>query len=359
MSKPVMLIMLILILCLPGSVSPALAQTQPENGPTVSAILARGEVNCGLNQDLLGFGYLDPNTGEVKGLDVDFCRALATAVLGDPTAMSPILYTTEDGLAALQAGEIDILFHNITWTLTQDALAQVAYGPPNFYDGQSFMTRRDSLFQTWETLDGATICLTENSIAQTEVEYELTRRGLFYQVAMFPTSEQAVQAFVQGQCDAVSAGRLELGLMRQNLTSPESYLVWDDLYTREPFAPVMRYGDDQWTNIVTWTIYGIITAEIEGVNSANIDNLLRTAGEGDVDYVARVGPAAARLLDPALGLGGLFGLTNNFLVSVIRDVGSYDEIYDRNLGSGGRLTLSRGPNALWRDGGLFYAPDWR
>ncbi|MCB9450526.1 MAG: transporter substrate-binding domain-containing protein [Anaerolineaceae bacterium] len=358
MFKPVLLCILIVTLCLMGGLTVVLAQTQSETGPTLSAILARGEVNCGLNQDLPGFGYLDPNTGEVKGFDVDFCRALAAAVLGDASAMNPNLYTTEDGLAALQTGEIDVLFHNVVWTLSEDTVPQIAYGPPNFYNGQSFMTRRDSLFQSWDVMDGVTICQSEDSTTTAELDYEMTRRGLFYQIDSFPTSEQALQAFVQGQCDAMSDGRMELELMRQSVASPESYQVWDEIYTREPFAPVVRYGDDQWNNIVTWTVFGVITAEIEGVTSANVDDLLRAAGEGDADYLARVGPGTARLLDPTLGLGERLGLANNFMAQVIREAGSYGEIYDRNLSSG-RLALSPGPNALWLNGGLVYAPSWR
>lgn len=350
---------LLIVLVLPGQLTAAQTQLQlPGNGPTLSAILSRGELNCGLNQDLQGFGYLDPNTGEVRGFDVDFCRALAAAVLGDASAMNPVLYTTEGGLTALQAGDIDVLYHNVTWTLTQDAVENVVFGPPNFFNGQSLMTRRDSTFLTWETLDGATICLVNGSTAQQEIDYALTHRGLFYQLDTFATLNEAEQAFIQGQCDALSAGRLELELLRQENPSPESYMVWDDMYTREPFAPVIRAGDDQWNNIVTWLEFGLMTAEANGILSTNVDDMLRTAGEGDADYTARVGPEAARLLDPTLGIGARLGLSNNFMVTVIREVGNYAEIYDRNLGSG-RLALNRAFNALWENGGWFYFPDWR
>lgn len=327
-------------------------------GPTLKAVLARGQVICGANQDLLGFGYLDPNLGDLKGFDIDLCRALAAAIFGDDTAVQLPLYTEADGVTALKSGEIDVLIRNVTWTLTADA-NNIDFGPVTFFNGQTFITRADSKFKSWADMDGATICIAENSPAESSLKLALAKNGVNAQLSPSKSVTDAFQAFVQGRCDAANADRVQLEILRQRSADPGAFRVWDTVYTHEPFAPVFRHSDDQWGNIVKWTVFGLIQAEELGITSENVESLQRQRNELDADYVKRVGPDIARLVDTSLGLGDKFGLKGSFMADVIRKVGNYGQIYDRNLGPTSNLPITRSLNNLAENGGLIYAPDWR
>jgi general L-amino acid transport system substrate-binding protein len=332
-------------------------------GPTLNSILSRGQVNCGVNQDLPGFGYLDPNTGAVSGFDVDFCRALGAAIFGDATAANLLLYSGDDGISALQKGDIDVLFHNVTWSPALDGNG-LEFGPANFYNGQSMMVRSDSGMAEWQDLGGRTICVTAASKAETSLPQALTNRGINAQVITLDSYEAARDALSDGRCDAQSADRVELEVLRQQSGTPDSFQVWggaNRLYTHEPFAPLIRYGDQQWTSIVDWTVLGLIQAEQLGISSENATTLAQSAGEANATYVSRVGQNIAHFLNTSLNLNtpNLLGLSPNFMVGVIREVGNYGEIYERNLGlDTGELKLERGLNNLATNGGLLYAPDW-
>ena len=336
--------------------------TPNPNGPTLKSILSRGQVNCGVNSDLLGFGYLDPNTGLVNGFDVDFCRALGAAIFGDTTAAATPLYSGDDGYAALQVGDVDVLFHNIVWNLAarQDGLA---VGPVNFYNGQTIMVRTESNLDDWQTLDGQTICVTTGTNAVTAFPDAMHIRGLNFQLLTLSTYEDARNALADGRCQAQSADRVQLEVLRQTSNDPEGFLIWsgsDHIYTSEPYAPVYRYGDQQWADIVTWTMMGMIEAEQLDVNSENITDLVQQGGESIPAYIQRVGPSVAGLLNTDISApGNTLGLSPNFMVDVIQEIGNYGEVYDRSLGpDSGLLNLQRDTNQLWRDGGLLYSPSW-
>jgi len=353
---------------------PALAQdTTNSNGPTLNAILARREVICGVNQDLFGFGYLDPNTGEVSGFDVDFCRAVAAAVLGDAKLVSLPLYSgVADGENALLNGDVDLLMHNVTWTMTDDAKGLI-FGPVNFYSGQTAMVRTLRNATTWADLDGATICVVTGSIAESDVLPYMASQGLHGGLLSVATLIDGQQALNEGRCDAISSDVAQLSILRQRSGDPQSYMIWQNsslFYTREPYAPVLRPGDDQWQTIVEWTFLGLIEAEQLGISSENVQSWIRqttpatqdgqpSTTESDADYLNRVGPEVARFLDPTLGIGKNLGIASNFMLPVIREVGNYGEIYNRHLGSEGDLPIERGLNNLWTKGGLLYAPNWR
>lgn len=351
------------------SVLPASAQQTPTPalaGVTLNSVLSRRQVNCGLNQSLYGFGYLDPNTGNVGGFDVDFCRAIAAAIFGDATAINPMLYDDDAaGEAALRSGQVDVLLHNVVWTLSEDA-NDLEFGPVNFYNGQTIMVRRESTAQEWADLDGAPVCVVEGGSAAKNLPFYVISQGITLQLVTLPTLDDAFQALNDGQCVALSADLVNLTVLKERSDDPTAFRVWqraDQLYTREPFAPVIRAGDEQWTNIVRWTVLGLIQAEQLGVSSETVNGLVRQAqndvAETDAEYSARVGEATARFLDPYLGIGTVLGLNSNFMVGVIREVGNYGEIYNRYFGTEAIMPMERSLNALWQDGGLLYSPDWK
>jgi general L-amino acid transport system substrate-binding protein len=338
-------------------------------GPTLNSIRARGELLCGVNQDVYGFGFLDPNTGDVTGFQVTLCRALAAALFGDPAAAQMVIHSTrEQALAALAAGELDVLLRDETETLSLDS-SGYQFGPVVFYSGQGMLIRSDGPAD-WEALNDQTVCVTSGSVAEEALPFAMRSRGLGVQLLPLESDAAAWEALQEGRCDAQSANRVPLAIQRQRADDPTSYTVWEDvLYTREPIAPLLRAGDDQWADIVRWTMYGLLTAERLNLSSAVVNTLVRqelgtdSSGrpllEVDADYVARVGPEVSRLLDATLGSGRPLGLQANFMLPVLQTVGHYGEIVERHFGVNSVLPLPRGVNALVEAGGWLYAPDWR
>lgn len=325
------------------TIAPVYSQdaTPPPAGPTVASIRARGEVACGVNQGLFGFGYLDPNSGEIRGFDVDFCRALAAAVLGNIEAVRLDLHTVESGEAALLSGELDILLHNVSESLNRDTASALDYGPPNFYNGQTMMVLGDSGLDTWNALAGKTICTTSGAAAA-NLAKEMAIQGVIYEERTFDTVEAAQEAFVTGGCDAHSADWIQLAAVRRESETPLAYVIWEDTFTIEPLVPVYRYGDAQWADIVEWTLYGLIRAEELGITSENVETLATGNNNPDITQF--------------LSSGSTLGLSESFLAEVVRQVGNYGEIYERHLGPNTPLRIPRGLNALWSNGGLLYAP---
>lgn len=348
---------IVLLLCFVLLISVGLVTAQ-EGGGTLDSVLERGHLVCGVNQELLGFGLLDPETGEFVGFDVDFCRAIAAAIFGDATAVEFAPLTASQRLASLSAGEIDVLIRNTTWTLTRDTDNGLDFGPTTFYDGQTLMVRADSGLESWEDLDGVTICTTSGTTTELNMTDQMEARGLNYELLAFESTADTNAGFVEGRCDLETSDRSQLVALRAATDNPALYLVWDELFSKEPLGPVVRHGDNQWGDVVNWAVFALIQAEEFGIKSINVDSFLRTDGESDEDYSARVGPRIARFLDADLGIGSKLGLANDFVVEVIRQVGNYAEVYEEHLGVNG-LDMPRAANALWSDGGLIYAPAWR
>ncbi len=328
---------------------------------TLQLVRDRGRLICGVNQELLGFGYLDPNTSEITGFDIDFCRAYAAAIFGEASAatleLNPV--STQNRLTALAAGEIDVLVRNTTWTLTRDTENALDFGPTNFYDGQTLMVRAgEGLEDNWDALNGVTICSTAGTTTEKNITDAMNAHGLQFELLTFEGTADTMIAFVDGRCDVETSDRSQLVALRAGQADPAAYYIWQENISKEPLGPAYRQGDAQWADIINWTSYGLIQAEEFGITQANIDQFLRAEGETDEAYSARVGPAIARFLDATLGLGGKFGLAPDFMVNVIRAVGNYGEIFERHLGADG-LGMERGYNALWSAGGLQYAPAWR
>jgi general L-amino acid transport system substrate-binding protein len=345
--------------------APASLLAQPEipppaePGPTLARVQARGQVVCGVNEDVFGFGFLNPNTGSITGINVDFCAAVAAAVFGDSTAVDLRLLAFDAAPDALLSGELDLaLLHNFTHTLAADSSVKLAFGPPLFYDGQSIMVRADSGIEGWPDVNGETIC-TVGGVAETSIRDALTERGLRYDLLTFPSIGAMQEAFLAGRCTVQTLERSILEIRRQMTDVPTDYVVWEQPFTRVVKGPVYRYGDKQWSAIINWTLWGLIHAEELGITSENLSMRLRQPGETDDAYIARVGRSTALLLDDTLGIGSRLGLANNFMVPVIRQVGNYGEIYNRHLGASSALPISRSLNNLWGRGGLLQAPPWR
>lgn len=340
------------------------------SGPTLLTLRSRNQLICGVNQDLIGLGYLDPNSGDIVGMQVDLCRALAVALFGDPAAVQFPPYTNADAaMKALQSGEADLLMRDTPWTLTSDT-SGLEFGPPIFYTGEGIMVRADGGAKTWKDLNSKTVCVVKGSTAESEILPYAVGQGITLQL-ISPSSDTlqaAWQNLQDGRCDALSAERVQLLMLRKRATDPNSFIVWDgatDVYTHEPYAPVMRNDDEQWANIVRWTMFGLIQAEQLGITSVTVESLVRQVDaktqepEADDVYLARVGPERARFLDEQFGIGARLGLTPDFMRLAIVAVGNYGEIYERHFGTQGDLPLLRGMNSLAANGGLMYAPDWR
>ncbi|MBN1967607.1 MAG: transporter substrate-binding domain-containing protein [Anaerolineae bacterium] len=332
-----------------------------EPASTLTLVQDRGSLICGVNQELFGFGYLDPDTSEIIGFDVDFCRAFAIAIFGaaSPETLQLSPQTAQTRLPALSAGEIDVLVRNTTWTLSRDTDAGLDFGPTNFYDGQSIMVRAGEGLDTWEALDGTTICTTTGTTTEKNITDAMEARGLDYELLQFESTADTNTAFMDGRCDVQTSDRSQLEALRAASPDPSAYFVWDSTFSKEPLGPVYRQNDSAWADVINWTVFLMIEAEEVGINSENVDGFLRMDGESDDDYIARVGAGVARLVDPVLGLGGLLGLENDFMVEVIRQVGNYGEVYERYFALDGPLPIVRGPNELWTNGGLIYSPALR
>lgn len=354
MTKRSLLLILLIVAVLALTSITALAQ----EGSTLAATLERGTVRCGVNQELLGFGLLDPETGEIVGFDVDFCHALAAAIFGDASKVELVPVTATTRLEALSSGEFDVLIRNTTWTLTRDTDNGLDFGPTTFYDGQTIMVRADSGLNTWEDLEGVTICTTKGTTTELNITSQMESLGLSYELLAFESTADTQEGFVRNRCDVQTSDRSQLLALREATGNPAEYVVWEETFTKEPLGPVYRHGDNQWGDVVNWVVNGTIEAEELGVNSQNVDSFLRQEGEEDEAYIKRVTPRIAILLDAQIGIGSKLGLANDFMVEVIRQVGNYGEIFDRHLGANG-LGWDRAMNNLWTNGGLIYAPAWR
>jgi general L-amino acid transport system substrate-binding protein len=281
----------------------------------------------------------------MTGFDADFCRAVAAAVLGDATAVEFRQLSADARGPALQTGEVDVLIRNTTWTVSRDT-SWGLFAPTTFYDGQGMMVRTADDISTLEDLDGATICVQTGTTTELNLADVLNARGIDYEPATFGELEQTYAAYDEGGCDAVTSDRSQLLAQRTTLGNPDDHVILDEVMSKEPLGPVAPSGDDPWFNVVKWVVYATIQAEESGITS---DNVAEMVGSDD--------PVIARLLgaDGDLGLG----LDGDWVVDVITAVGNYGEIYDRNLGPGTPFELERGPNNLWTEEGLLYAPPYR
>jgi general L-amino acid transport system substrate-binding protein len=317
----------------------------------VAAIQDRGQLICGVNGGVPGFSFLEEGSGTWSGFDVDYCKAVAAALLGDPNAVEYRAIGTDDRGPALQTGEVDVLIRNTTWTVTRDS-QWGQFGPTTFYDGQGLMVRSEVGAASIEDLGGATICVQSGTTTELNIADAMNEAGHEgnYETSVFPDVDQTYDTYESGACDAVTSDRSQLVARRSTMDDPAAHVLLDDVISKEPLGPVVPFGDQQWFNIVKWTVFATIEAEELGITQANVGEM--TASEN---------PVIARLLgaDPEQTQGTNLGLENDWVVDVITAVGNYGEIFERNVGPDTPLGLDRGLNSLWTDGGLLYAPPYR
>jgi general L-amino acid transport system substrate-binding protein len=332
-----------------GIVSLAVAQDQVTVGPITQAVLDRDELICGANASgLAGFATVN-EASEWQGFDVDICRAIAAAILGDATKVSFRPLEAGERQAAIQSGEIDVMSRNTTFTLSRDVVWAATFGPTTFYDGQGIMVKTEMNITTIEELSGASICVQSGTTTELNLADAMSVRNLEYSPQVFADATATWDAYLAGRCDAFTTDKSGLIAYKGSAEDPGAHLILDVTLSKEPLGPLSPQSDEQFADIVRWTVYGLIQAEEYGITSQNID-----------DFIGSEIPEIQRFLGQGTdAIGSLLGIPNDFMVTVIRQVGNYGEIFDRNLGPDTPFNLGRGVNALWTEGGLMYSPPFR
>ena len=317
----------------------------------------RGKLVCGVNQSVPGFGFLKPD-GSFSGFDIDFCRVIAAAVLGDAGAVEFKPLTADARFPALQTGEIDVLVRNTTMTAGRDGEQGATFATPTFYDGQGLMVKASSQFKKLQDLKDTAICVLQGTTTEQNLAAQFGAKRIPYEPRSFQDLNTLQGAFIEGRCDVWTADKSALAGTRSNWPAeqggPAGLLILPDTLSKEPLAPAVRDGDAKWAAAVDWAVLATIQAEEFGLTQANVDQMRSSATDPDVKRFLGLPPAeGSPVFDPKLGLAP------DFNYKVVKLVGSYAEIYERNVGSGTPLGLARGPNALWTNGGLLYAPPYK
>ena len=326
--------------------APALAQ-KAEPGPTLKAVTNKGFVQCGVSQGLPGFSNPDEK-GNWTGFDVDVCRAVAAAIFNEPNKVKYTPLNAKERFTALQSGEIDLLSRNTTWTMSRDTALGMNFAGVTYYDGQGFMVRKSLGVTSARQLSGASICTQTGTTTELNLADFFRSNNMPYEVVAFATIDETVKAYDAGRCDAFTDDASGLYGSRLKLTNAEEHIVLPEIISKEPLGPAVRHGDDQWFDIVKWTLYAMLNAEELGVTSKNADEMKRSND-----------PQVKRLLGVEGSFGEAAGLANDWAYRVIQHVGNYGEVFERNVGKDSKLGIARGLNALWTKGGLHYAPPIR
>lgn len=311
----------------------------------LGTVLDRGGLVCGVNGQLPGFSFVDEN-GEYSGMDVDLCRAIASALFDDPSQVEFRDLGAQERFVAVQSGEVDLLSRNTTWTLSRDTSVGMEFAPTTFYDGQGLLVTNASNIQAVEDLDGRAVCVLSGTTNEQNLADRMRRLGLNYSPVVFEDVDLLYAAYEQGRCEAATSDRSQLTARRAVLGQPDDHQVLDLVLSKEPLGPLTANGDSQWFDVVKWVTYAMIQAEELGINSQNVDSFAETED-----------PTIRRFLGLEGSLGEDMGLPNDFAYRVVKNVGNYGEIYQRNIGE--PFDLERGLNALWTDGGLMYSPPFR
>ena len=311
---------------------------------TLDTVKQRGTLVCGVSTGFAGFSAPD-SQGNYKGLDSDYCRALAAGVLGDASKVRFVALTAQNRFTALQSGEVDVLYRNSTQTYLRGVTLGLRQGPVNFYDGQGFVVRRDSGVKDLKALNGATVCVAQGTTHEVTLGDYGRANGIDWKPLVFDRPDTMLQAFFGGRCDAMTQDASALaGSVTTAAPNPADYTILPLTISKEPLGPFTRNGDEVWTDIVAWLHYGLIEAEELGVTAANADEMATSAV-----------PSIGRLLGGAGDLGSRLGLGNKWMLQVIKATGNYGEMFERNVGKASPLKLDRGLNATWSKGGLMYA----
>ena len=324
----------------------ALSST-PSLASTLESVLDRGYLSCGVNTGLPGFSSPD-DRGRWSGMDVDVCRAVAAATLKDASKVKFVPLTAKERFTALQSGEIDLLSRNTTWTLTRDASLGLNFAGVSYYDGQGFMVKKDLGVKSALELDGAAICIQSGTTSELNLADYFRTNNMKFEPVVFDTTDATTKGFDTGRCDVLTSDQSQLYAVRIRLAKPNSAMVLPEVISKEPLGPVVRQGDDQWFNIVKWSLITMVNGEELGVTSANIKASLKSKD-----------PNVRRLLGLEGPKGNGLGLDDDWSRRILEQVGNYEEVFERNVGTGSPLKIERGLNALWNDGGILYAPPIR
>jgi general L-amino acid transport system substrate-binding protein len=320
------------------SVAPATAQT-------LKKVKDRGSLICGVSQGLPGFSTPD-DKGNWTGLDVDYCRAIAAAIFNDPAKVKFSPLSTKDRFEALKSGEIDVLSRNSTWTLSRDALYN--FVGVNYYDGQGFMVRKALKVNSALELNGASICVQTGTTTELNLGDYFRSNSMRHEVIAFSTADETIKAYEAGRCDAFTTDVSQLYSEKLKLANANDHVILPEIISKEPLGPMVRHADDQWFDVVKWVHFAMVNAEELGLNSKNVDESLKSNM-----------PEVKRLVGTEGNFGEQLGLTKDWAVRIVKHVGNYGEVFERNVGSGSRLGISRGINRLWSKGGIQYAPPIR
>ena len=331
-----------------GALALALGLAGSAQAGTLEDVQARGVLNCVVSTGVAGFAYPD-DAGKWHGFDVDFCRATAAAVLGDPEAIKAVTSTGKTRFTKLNAGEGDVLWRNTTITFSRDVGVKLRFHGVNYYDGQGFMVPKSLGISSAKELDGASVCIQTGTTTELNLADYFHSNGMKYEAVTIETNNEARQNYLAGRCDVYTTDASGLASTRSTFTDPENHVVLPEIISKEPLGPATRHGDDQWSDIVTWVLNATVTAEEKGVTSANVDDMKASSKD----------PEVLRLLGVEGNQGAELGLSVDWAYNIIKSVGNYGEIFERNIGVNTPIGLARGLNALWTDGGLQYSPPFR
>jgi len=317
-------------------------------GATLDAVKKKGFVQCGISDGLPGFSYAEAG-GKYAGLDVDVCRAVAAAVFGDAEKVRYSPLTAKERFTALQSGEIDILSRNTTWTSSRDAGMGMNFTGVTYYDGVGFLVNKKLGVSSAKELDGATICIQAGTTTELNVSDYFRANGMKYTPITYDRSDESAKSLEAGRCDVLTSDQSQLYAQRIKLANPDDYVVLPEVISKEPLGPAVRRGDDEWFAIAKWSLFAMIGAEELGITSANVEDMAKNAKNPDV----------ARMLGAEGNFGNDLKLPKDWAVQIVKQVGNYGEVFERNVGMGSALKIKRGLNAQWNKGGILYAPPVR
>ena len=316
---------------------------------TLDDVKARGKLNCGVTTGLVGFAAPDAN-GNWEGFDVGVCRAVAAAVLGDANAVEFVPTTGKTRFTALASGEVDLLARNTTWTLSRDVDLKFTFVGVNYYDGQGFMVNKDMGVSSAKELDGATVCIQTGTTTELNLADFFRANNISYEPVPIETNAEGQQQYLAGACDTYTTDASGLAATRATFEDPSAHVVLPEIISKEPLGPLVRHGDNEWGDIVRWTLNALISAEELGITSANIGELSAAPGDN---------PEINRILGTEGNLGEMLGLDAEWAKRAIMAGGNYGEVFAKNIGEETPIALARGLNAQWQDGGLIYSPPFR
>jgi general L-amino acid transport system substrate-binding protein len=320
---------------------------QAASAQTLKTVKDRGQLSCGVSQGLPGFSTPD-DKGNWTGLDVDICRAIAAAIFNDATKIKFVPLSAKDRFTALQSGEIDVLSRNTTWTLSRDTSLGANFTGVTYYDGQGFLVTKSLKVNSALELNSASVCVQTGTTTEQNLADYFKGNNMKYEVIAFASADETVKAYESGRCDVFTSDVSQLYAERLKLANPADHVVLPEVISKEPLGPMVRHGDDQWFDIVKWTLFAMVGAEELGMTQKNVDEIAKSDK-----------PEIKRAVGTDGNLGEQLGLTKDWLVRIVKATGNYGESFERNVGSGSKLGIARGLNNLWSKGGIQYAPPIR